>query len=512
MNRETCFDRDVERRMERNRRHFEREVERLSCGVLGAEEERLCEIEALARFAVDSFCGHYASPELETSLRNVASSFSVSDPIPPRPRSVLMVMSQAYFVGGHTVVVRRWIESDPSRVYSLLLTRQPIGDEIPTWLLDAVAKSGGHVICLDERRPRLWRAKELRRIALGYEKVVLHVHMDDTIPILAFGTEQFPRPVGFYNHADHAFWLGVSIADCVAEIRRYGSDLSRRRRGVGRQMFVGIPPETPRCVEADRAGCRRKLGLQADEKVIVSCGSPYKYIPTRQQDFCRFLRKTLEGDQRLRIIVIGVARDYSRSWEALASDYGDRVQLLGERPHSDVMLYYGAADLAINSFPLGGGTAMSDAVQSGCPMLSLRGPCGGFDWWDKCGTYCDDENALVDRALHLLHDKDEAAALAKRELSECEKENDAEAFLKRINAFLDSLNEPHEVSDFVLSPSGFDAADRWKSEVALRTERNAVRADHFRWHPHVRLILKCIVPYGVVRLFERTGRGRSHAS
>ena len=49
--------------------------------------------------------------------------------------------------------------------------------------------------------------------------VILHVHMYDVLPILAFANGDFNRPVMFYNHADHLFWLGASISDLVVNFR-----------------------------------------------------------------------------------------------------------------------------------------------------------------------------------------------------------------------------------------------------------------------------------------------------
>ena len=40
------------------------------------------------------------------------------------------------------------------------------------------------------------------------------------IPILAFGVEEFKRPVLLYNHASHMAWLGKSIADLVLDIEK----------------------------------------------------------------------------------------------------------------------------------------------------------------------------------------------------------------------------------------------------------------------------------------------------
>lgn len=42
--------------------------------------------------------------------------------------------------------------------------------------------------------------------------------MDDPTAVVAFGIEKFERPVIFYNHSAHLFWIGKSIADIVLDV------------------------------------------------------------------------------------------------------------------------------------------------------------------------------------------------------------------------------------------------------------------------------------------------------
>ena len=73
------------------------------------------------------------------------------------------------------------------------------------------------------------------------DRVVTFADTDDPLPLVAYGTEDFKRPVGLYNHADHDFWLGVGVSDLVADLRRWGERLTREVRGATASYRLTIP-------------------------------------------------------------------------------------------------------------------------------------------------------------------------------------------------------------------------------------------------------------------------------
>ncbi len=76
--------------------------------------------------------------------------------------------------------------------------------------------------------------------------VVLHVHpFDVTRPIMAFSAWPDRPPTILMNHADHAFWLGVSCSDVVATIRPAAAALATERRGVDPDRVVELPIPAP---------------------------------------------------------------------------------------------------------------------------------------------------------------------------------------------------------------------------------------------------------------------------
>ena len=110
------------------------------------------------------------------------------------------------------------------------------------------------------------------RSAVGHDVIILHIHCEDVIPVLAFADESGLPPVLFLNHADHLFWLGTSVADLVLNLRDAATDITIGRRGVEADRNFLLPT----IVAADdarlqsRAEAKAALGLQP----IRSCCFP----------------------------------------------------------------------------------------------------------------------------------------------------------------------------------------------------------------------------------------------
>src|SRR5690606_13893216 len=105
-----------------------------------------------ALFAAYSHTGGFVNNALERTLAALGRSCIRPPSSGPRERGpvrqALHVLTAAKPVGGDTRYVWRWIERDPTRQYSLALTRQ-MEFETPQWIRDAVARSGGRITVLD---------------------------------------------------------------------------------------------------------------------------------------------------------------------------------------------------------------------------------------------------------------------------------------------------------------------------------------------------------------------------
>lgn len=393
----------------------------------------------LTRFARLSGCGHYVSKEVEEAFLTYARAIDVQLHEEFIPRSVLIVMTEAYALGGHTRVVERWVSLDRSRVYSLVLTGQAVAD-VPQSMRQAVEARGGSVESVLSNDP-LVIAAELRKTSSRFESVLLFTHPNDPLPLIAYGTDAFTRPVGFYNHMDHAFWFGASVIDGLAEMRVWGQELSRKRRGLADvpSTIVGIPGDCVGRGIGDRTRVRKRLALPVDRKIIITAGAAYKYRPVHGVDFAEIAQRLLETNSDLLILAVGMNFGDFPHWRFLSDRYGDRFRPMGKIPHDEFVDFVAAADLFIGSVPVPGFTTVVDALVAKTPSLFLSTSAGLMDWMAGSIACCHSEAELVRKAHEILSDRHVANRyfddLANR-LSEMSR---SDAFLRQVNVFFEKL-------------------------------------------------------------------------
>ena len=284
-----------------NQAFFENALRQLN--VIDNIEDKLNLCIYIAKFATLCNTGYFTSSTLESFLTDMAKQINVNcDDITYKPKSFLHVMTEGYNFGGHTRVVERWIKNaSQTQLHSVIFT----GDQkynLPV-LEKNVYDKNGSISYLDSSLSIFEKAAELRKIAMNYEYVILHVHMYDIIPLLAFGVEEFKRPVLLYNHASHMFWIGKSIADVVLDIVN-NDDITKIRRNINDTFFLGVPSEEIKLEQAEKLNIREKLKLPKGKKIIISTGSHYKYYPVCDDNFINLIEELVNKDTYCYVIGI----------------------------------------------------------------------------------------------------------------------------------------------------------------------------------------------------------------
>jgi hypothetical protein len=348
--------------------------------------------QSAAEFTIWNHTGLFASPRLERMLieigtKVVSRSAGISRrAVRKHPVNVLHVLTQAYTIGGHTRLVWRWIQRDANRRHSVVFTGQG-ARAVPKKLVDAVRDSRGEVVQLDTRvgGPVSW-ARVLRRLALRYDQIVLHIHPADIVALMAFSDGSGLPPIIFLNHSDHLFWLGVAISDVVVHLRESATTLSRRLRGVEEErcIVMPIPIDCPER-KLTRAEAKAKLGLPDDAIVLLTAAAKFKYEPIlAETSYVDALLPILAAHEQAHLLVVGP--DAHGQWERGVRESGGRLQALGLQ--TDMSALYQAADIYLDSHPVGSLTSLLEAGSYGTPLVSfglgpdetdmLKFDCPGF--------------------------------------------------------------------------------------------------------------------------------------
>lgn len=310
------------------------------------------EVEQVANFAYMQHPGVFADGRVENVLLDFnddvtkaeqsgleVNCFSGRD----NPR-LLHVASEVSQVGGHSRGLAKWVNRDLTSNHCVILTRQP--GEIPPLLATTCHQRGVKIIRLPMTLSKLGRAATLRNLAKQADRVVLHHHPDDAIPVLAFAANGGP-PVAYFNHAHFWFSLGGTVADITISTNPFFARLTERfrfPRGVALLSGMG---GNRKYIPFDKNRAKRDLGLDPDIPVLLTIGYEDYFRPGHGYDFFATLQKVLAACGPLQVLVIGPRPEADFVPPVVARN--ERVRLLGTV--ADPVPYYQAADICLESFP-----------------------------------------------------------------------------------------------------------------------------------------------------------------
>lgn len=363
----------VSERILSNFARFEAEVDRAASAYAKGELEMAAFYAATAStIATHTHCGVFSSPRLEAILNAIGRQIAPGDKTAKRNgtgafKKVLHVGSELSSVGGLTRMISRWMDADSERTSSLVLTQHR--GEVPEHLTDAIKRSGGQLYQLNRSiGSRFDWVRKLRRIAVGHDVIILHIHCEDVIPVLALADESGLPPVLFLNHADHLFWLGTSVADLVLNLRDAATDITIGRRGVEAERNFLLPTiVAPTTRLQSRAEAKAALGLKQDSVLLLSVARRPKYRSIDGLSFADRHVKLLEKCPQAQLIVVGSGEP--DDWKAAKARVGGRITGLSEVP--DPKRYFEAADIYVDSYPFVSSTSMMEAAGYGLPAVTI---------------------------------------------------------------------------------------------------------------------------------------------
>lgn len=329
-------------------------------------------VSKVARFSVFNHTGMYSCEKCERALLECANNLPKVDNIKLftkkdfKRRKVLHVLSEGYSTGGHTKLIKNWIDSDKESVHSIVTTWQ--SKTLPDWLLESVNDSGGEIISLDSiSDDYLERAMALRIIAYDWaDIVVLYVHMWDTIPILAFGIDG-KIPILYVNHYDSAFWLGASIADVVIDFSEISQLVTLNKRGIEESEILPIPLKEKALFS--KSEIRKQYDLDDDVTVILTIASERKYNSVNDINYFKIAKTIIENTDNTILIVVGVDTNKSY-WETLSCVTDNRVLCFGTM--AKVNDFYKISDIYLESFMVGSHTSKLDAILYGLIPVKFK--------------------------------------------------------------------------------------------------------------------------------------------
>lgn len=407
-------------------------------------QEKLQLAEFASYYAVHNNTGYFTSSILEKVFTDYAKRLKANlSGIKYKPNSFLHILTEGYRAGGHTRVVERWIENAPlTQSHSVVILKHN-GAVLDT-LAKNTAEKNGEFIIFDTSLNLKSRALKLRELAMSYEYVILHTHMEDATAVVAFGVENFSRPVLFYNHASHLFWIGKSITDLLLDLW-HDDGITQKRRKIFNTYFLGIPSKKIQLIDADKTASRKKLNLPLNKKIIITAGSDFKFKPIDDENLLDLIEQII--DDECICYAIGIPQN-DKAWSKGQGKSGGKIIPLGViNFDSGYMDYIKSADLYLDSYPVGGETAMIDAISVGTTALSLKSVYPQADYLAVTRAYCLTKNDFIQKAKKILSDESFAREILDEERQSLIKHQSIEAWNEKIENLLKIAPKSHKVQD-----------------------------------------------------------------
>lgn len=341
-----------------------------------SDEEKLETLSLIGKMYAEYITGVYSSNTLEYQIMNIGKKIEFFPTNKVTNRQILIVMSACAAVGGHTVLVHNWIKWNYETSYSIAFTNMD-DYETPDFIKNVVRDSGGNLFYLSGSY--MEKATELLKVSEKFQKILLFTHMEDIIPVLAYGNKYWKIPVCFYNHADFRFSYGFSVSDIILNLCQFDVDKTIRYRGIDQEdsihfQFPGNGQMDNKKEGLDKVDIHKKVKekykLRNDEKLIVSMGSDFKFDSIIGYDFSFFIEELLRQYKGMcSFLIIGADQDKDK-WIQLNKRTLGKAKALGVLPRNEAEQIISAADLYIVSFPMAA-AGQEDAEKSDVPWLGL---------------------------------------------------------------------------------------------------------------------------------------------
>eukprot|EP01041_Mallomonas_annulata_P001572 gene1572-3040_t len=282
---------------------------------------------------------------------------------------ILHVATELYPSGGHTRVLLSFAQFLNNRSHQLFLTKNSTRPPI----INEVFHANQIFSC---KQHNLDCARNLRLTAMYYDLVILHVHMQDVIPTIAFGRGYTGPPVVLFDHADHQPWSGSTVLHARLVYRQAAFRLSAARGlELSRNIMIPLPAGDPFRQYGGKEESRRTLGFKPHQIVLLTMSSVYKFNP-HTTTFIQILVDILKDNPNVVLVSVNAPKHWKtflQSHNVSESQYVDPGVVVGKQS----IMYHAAADIHLDSFPFSSITSMLESILDGgvaisfCPWTSL---------------------------------------------------------------------------------------------------------------------------------------------
>ncbi|HFD7561533.1 TPA: hypothetical protein ACF51P_003594 [Providencia rettgeri] len=278
-------------------------------------------------------------------------------------KSICHIISTPYLEGGHTRLCEN-LASMEGKNKNLLITRNTKIN-----VLDRLKKHFTKISIISDEN-FIERIKKITTYLYNFKKIILHIHPDDILTIIAIGILKKIKKdltVYFVNHADHIFSYGRSVTDLMFLISYRGYEIEHLNEDRSYALsFLGIPINT-----------KEKPLFKNEIKTILIAGSSYKMKPNSSYSIQKEINKYFKSNNNLKLIVIG-AKITDFWWWKIKLMYWPHIKIYDLLPYSNYIDILKKCDACIDTAPSTGGTAFAEMYLNGLRPLAIYSGVYGY--------------------------------------------------------------------------------------------------------------------------------------
>lgn len=295
------------------------------------------------------------------------------------PMHVAFLATKIYDMGGHT----KWLRDMQKTLINqydetLFLTTTGTSRKAAPQTLDYLRKISKiktfkQFSCSMEQNIR-----EIYEAIIDYAPKALFVfiHTDDFVAtaVIALLKKHTKIKIFFVNHATHRPALSMSFADLILEETPSSAYVTKNLRNLEQTHIVGLiskpQEENPDFTESEIKTIRKQIGIPENAVCTMSGAASYKFFEKNGSTYFEMIKKLLNEHENVYHVVISEFRDFEA--EIISKIFADsdlRNRLIVLPYQRDYELYFKAADLFIDSFPMSSALAFIDLMRLKVPYV-----------------------------------------------------------------------------------------------------------------------------------------------